>query len=53
MTKPETAAKATYAFMKLGKFDIAKLEEAIKKLTSLLRLSISSRRLLMHLSLKG
>lgn len=30
MTNPETAPKATYAFMQMTKFDIAKLEEAVK-----------------------
>ncbi len=30
MTNPETAPKATYAFMQMSKFDIAKLEEAVK-----------------------
>jgi hypothetical protein len=29
MTNPETAPKATYAFMAMIKFDIAKLEEAV------------------------
>jgi hypothetical protein len=29
MTNPETAAKATYAFMQMSKFDIARLEEAV------------------------
>jgi hypothetical protein len=29
MTNPETAPKATYAFMQMSKFDIAKLEEAV------------------------
>lgn len=30
MTNPETAPKATYAFMQMSKFDIAKLEEAVR-----------------------
>jgi predicted 3-demethylubiquinone-9 3-methyltransferase (glyoxalase superfamily) len=30
MTNPETAPKAAYAFMQMSKFDIAKLEEAVK-----------------------
>jgi predicted 3-demethylubiquinone-9 3-methyltransferase (glyoxalase superfamily) len=30
MTNPVTAPKATYAFMQMSKFDIAKLEEAVK-----------------------
>ena len=30
MTNPETAPKATYAFMQMTKFDIAKLEAAVK-----------------------
>ncbi len=30
MTNPETAPKATYAFMQMSKFDIAKLEEAMR-----------------------
>ncbi len=30
MTNPETAPKAIYAFMQMTKFDIAKLEEAVK-----------------------
>lgn len=30
MTNPETAPKATYAFMQMTKFDIAKLEEAVR-----------------------
>lgn len=30
MTNPATAPKATYAFMQMSKFDIAKLEEAVK-----------------------
>ncbi len=30
MTNPQTAPKATYAFMQMTKFDIAKLEEAVK-----------------------
>ena len=30
MTNPETAPKATYAFMQMSKFDIALLEEAVK-----------------------
>ncbi|MFM7091492.1 MAG: VOC family protein [Bacteroidota bacterium] len=30
MTNPETAPKATYAFMQMSKFDIAKLQEAVK-----------------------
>lgn len=30
MTNPETAPKATYAFMQMSKFDIAMLEEAVK-----------------------
>ena len=29
MTNPETAPKATYAFMQMSKFDIAKLEKAV------------------------
>jgi predicted 3-demethylubiquinone-9 3-methyltransferase (glyoxalase superfamily) len=29
MTNPETAPKATYAFMQMSKFDIARLEEAV------------------------
>ena len=31
MTNPETAPKATYAFMQMSKFDIAMLEEAVKR----------------------
>ncbi len=30
MTNPETAPKAAYAFMQMSKFDIAKLEEAVR-----------------------
>ena len=30
MTNPETAPKATYAFMQMSKFDISKLQEAVK-----------------------
>ena len=30
MTNPETAPKATYAFMQMSKFDIARLEEAVR-----------------------
>jgi hypothetical protein len=30
MTNPETAPKATYAFMQMSRFDIAKLQEAVK-----------------------
>ncbi len=30
MTNPETAPKATYAFMQMSKFDIEKLEEAVR-----------------------
>jgi predicted 3-demethylubiquinone-9 3-methyltransferase (glyoxalase superfamily) len=30
MTNPETAPKATYAFMQMSKFDIAKLEEVVR-----------------------
>jgi len=30
MTNPETAPKATYAFMQMSKFDIAMLENAVK-----------------------
>ena len=30
MTNPETAPKATFAFMQMSKFDIAKLEEAVR-----------------------
>lgn len=30
MTNPETAPKATYAFMQMSKMDIAKLEEAVR-----------------------
>lgn len=30
MSNPETAPKATYAFMQMAKFDIAKLENAVK-----------------------
>ena len=30
MTNPETAPKVTYAFMQMTKFEIAKLEEAVK-----------------------
>ncbi len=30
MTNPATAPKATYAFMQMSKFDIAKLEEAVR-----------------------
>ena len=30
MTNPETAPKATYAFIQMSKFDIAKLEEAVR-----------------------
>jgi predicted 3-demethylubiquinone-9 3-methyltransferase (glyoxalase superfamily) len=32
MTNPETAPKAAYAFMQMSKFDIAKLEEAVRKI---------------------
>jgi hypothetical protein len=30
MTNPETAPKAAYAFMQMSKFDIVKLEEAVR-----------------------
>ncbi len=30
MTNPETAPKATYAFMQMSRFDIAKLQEAVR-----------------------
>lgn len=30
MTNPETAPKATYAFMQMSKFDVKKLEEAVR-----------------------